>query len=184
MKYFLLMVAASLGLFSCNRPDPAKHRAERQARMDSLKTELLQADVSFSKLSEQKGRNAAFLEYANENATMLRPFSMPVTGMDTIRQLFKVHPDSEYVLTWVPIRADVARSGDLGFTYGTYSLAIKNINEKEEGTYCTIWKRDKDQKWKFILDTGNEGLSTQDKAEDAKIKAEEKVELKKEGKKK
>ena len=64
------MVAASLGLLSCNSPDPAKHRAERQAHMDSLKTELLQADISFSKLSEEKGRNAAFLEYANENETL------------------------------------------------------------------------------------------------------------------
>jgi hypothetical protein len=43
----------------------------------------------------------------------------------------------------------------------------------EEGTYCTVWKKDKDKKWKFVLDTGNEGLKPAEKAADMKIDAEE-----------
>ena len=27
-----------------------------------------------------------------------------------------------------------------------------------EGTYVTIWKKDADGNWKFVLDTGNQGL--------------------------
>ena len=88
-----------------------------------------------------------------------------------------------YTLTWVPIKADVARSGELGFTYGTYLLTIKNIG-KEEGTYCTIWKKDKNHSWKFVLDTGNEGLNANDESADKEIKAEVKQEQKMEAKKK
>jgi ketosteroid isomerase-like protein len=27
-----------------------------------------------------------------------------------------------------------------------------------QGTYTTFWKKDKKGKWKFVLDTGNDGL--------------------------
>lgn len=175
MKYLFLLTVAVIGLGSCNQqPQPMSHEA-RKARLDSLRNDLLQTDLAFSQLSEQKGRNAAFIAYASEHATMLRPNNMPVTGRDTIVSLFNAHPDSIYSLTWVPIRADVARSGELGFTYGTYSLKIKGMGN-EEGTYCTIWKKDKNHSWKFILDTGNEGLSPQDEAKDDVIKAEQKKE--------
>jgi ketosteroid isomerase-like protein len=75
----------------------------------------------------------------------------------------------------VPIKADVGRSGDLGYTYGTYHVEIKGIGT-EEGTYCTVWQRDKEHGWKFVLDTGNEGLNMADKAEGKIIKAEQKKE--------
>jgi ketosteroid isomerase-like protein len=170
----LFFLAACVVLFSCNNrnEDPAKRHEAMKQRMDSLRSDLLQADISFSQLSEQKGRNIAFAEFAAENATVLRPYSMPVSGKDSIIKLLEAHPDSNYKLTWVPIRAEVAHSGEMGFTYGTYALVIKNVGH-EEGTYCTVWKKDKDKKWKFVLDTGNEGLKPAEKAADMKIDAEE-----------
>jgi ketosteroid isomerase-like protein len=183
MKYYILIIVAVIALNSCNQQAPAPSHEAMKARMDSLRNDLLQTDLSFSQLSEQKGRNAAFIAFAAEHATMLRPYSMPVTGKDSIISRFSAHPDSMYALTWVPIKADVARSGELGFTYGTYQLVIKNIG-KEEGTYCTVWKKDKNHAWKFVMDTGNEGLNLNDESADKEIKAEVKKEEKKEGKKK
>jgi ketosteroid isomerase-like protein len=185
MKYsVLLLVVAVVTFSSCNQqgPPPPSHEAMK-ARMDSLRNDLLQTDLSFSQLSEQKGRNAAFIAFAAEHATMLRPYSMPLTGKDSLISRFSAHPDTAYTLTWVPVKADVARSGELGFTYGTYQLIIKNIG-KEEGTYCTVWKKDKNHSWKFILDTGNEGLNAGDESADKEIKAEVKQEQQKEAKKK
>jgi ketosteroid isomerase-like protein len=183
---FLILALLATGFTACNNNNsdgrPRLSKEEMAARMDSLRTDLLKTDLAFSELSEQKGRNQAFISYAAENATFLRPYSMPVTGKDTITNLFNSHPDSAYTLTWVPIRADVGRSGDLGFTYGTYSLNIKNIGH-EEGTYCTVWKKDKEHNWKFVLDTGNEGLKSDEVATDKAIKAEVKKEQKAGGKK-
>jgi ketosteroid isomerase-like protein len=170
---FLLLVMLAAGFTACNN-NTGRHHLSKEAmyaRMDSLRGDLLKTDLAFAELSEQKGRNQAFIAYAAENATFLRPYSMPVTGRDTIINLFKEHPDTGYTLTWVPIRADVARSGDLGFTYGTYSLDVKNIG-KEEGTYCTVWKKDKDHNWKFVLDTGNSGLKPEEQAQNKAIRAE------------
>jgi ketosteroid isomerase-like protein len=179
MKYSFLVIAAAIILSSCNQTEKAPNPEARKARLDSLNNDLFQTDLAFSQLSEQKGRNAAFIAYADENATMLRPFSMPINGKDSIVKLFGAHPDSVYTLSWKPTRANVARSGELGFTYGTYSLSIKNTG-KEEGTYCTVWKKDKNHSWKFVLDTGNEGLNTDDKAVDKEVKSErDKLEKKK-----
>jgi len=177
MKYFIFSLVVVTALASCNQPNGHRSPEAMKARLDSLKNELLQTDIAFSQLCEEKGRNVAFIEYAADDATVLRPFSMPVTGRDSIASLLKQHPDSLYSLKWLPIRSDVARSGDIGYTYGTYTVDVKNIG-KEEGTYCTVWKREKGKSWKFVMDTGNEGLSAADKTMDKKIDAKEKKEEK------
>ena len=104
---------------------------------------------------------------------------MPVTGHDSIMSMLNAYPDSFYHLTWKPISSDVAKSGEIGFTYGTYRLDIKGAGQ-EEGTYCTVWHKDGSGKWKYILDTGNQGLSTSEKAKNKSIDAKRP----KEGKKK
>ena len=165
--YFSVLLI--LFLAACNQKHRASWRdltpAQRAARMDSLKNDLLHTDIAFSQLSEEKGRNAAFIEYADSDATMLRSFSMPVKGKDSVINLFKAHPDSTIKLSWIPIYADVAHSGDLGYTYGTYSITL-NGTDTHGGTYCTIWKKDGTGKWKFLLGTGNHGLKAEDKKEE------------------
>lgn len=170
MKKLLFLAIVASALSACG--DKGQHGHHRTAQqMDSLRTDLLNADIAFSKLSEEKGRNAAFTEYAADNATMLRPLSRPVTGRDAITKLISKYPDSLYKLTWVPISSDVARSGEIGFTYGTYTLDIKG-GDHEEGTYSTVWHKDTTNAWKYILETSNAGLSPSDKVEDAKVDAE------------
>ena len=60
-------------------------------------------------------------------------------------------------LTWKPDGGEIATSGDLGFTYGIYKLEMKDTVLK--GTYVSIWKKQTDGKWKFVLDSGNEGIA-------------------------
>jgi ketosteroid isomerase-like protein len=53
----------------------------------------------------------------------------------------------------------VALSGELGYTYGIYEVRSRGgIKTIGEGTYVTIWKKDRQGNWKFVLDAGNEGL--------------------------
>jgi ketosteroid isomerase-like protein len=174
MKNIILILAVAMALSSCT--DKGKTAAcftITKEVMDSLRGDLMKTDIAFSEMSEQKGQNVAFAEYAADNATILRPYSMPVTGKDSIMHMFSAHPDSTRKLTWTPSASDVAISGEIGFTYGTYIL-LRNGKEKEEGTYCTVWHKNKDKKWKFLVDTGNEGLNAADKAEDmAEEKAKE-----------
>jgi hypothetical protein len=169
MKHTALAAFLAAIIFSsCNQKmDSSKHQEMVAARMDSAQKELLQTDIDFSKMSQDKGRAAAFIAYADSNVTILRPNSMPVTGLDNLTGYINSHSDSEHVLTWIPLRAEVSRSADFGFTYGTYSEDL-NGKGKSEGTYCTVWKKGKDNKWKYVLDTGNPGLASADKEDGSK----------------
>lgn len=160
MKYLLLAVIAACICASCNQQTQRPHltEAQRAARMDSLRSDLLKTDLAFSELTEKKGRNAGYSEYADSSATLLRPWNKPLTGKNSIMNLLAGTVDTGIALSWLPVRADVARSGDIGYTYGTYVIESSNT-DRTGGTYCTIWKKDSNKKWKFVVITGNDGLT-------------------------
>ncbi len=160
MKGILFITALAICFCSCNQKPGGHHHLDKKAlvaRQDSLKDDLLKTDLAFSQLSDEKGRNTAFLAYADSGATMLRKFSPPTTGVDAIAKLLAQFPDTDYKLTWLPVACDVALSGDLGYTYGTYTIESKGTDQFG-GTYCTVWKRSKTNGWKFLLSSGNDGV--------------------------
>ena len=119
---------------------------------------LMDADRAFSKMSEEKGMKNAFIEYIDSNGVLLRPGHMPIVGANAIDYLIQLN-DSGYSLRWEPHKAVIAKSGELGYTYGVYALHPGSKDTTLYGTYTSIWKKQNDGKWKFVLDTGNEGLS-------------------------
>jgi ketosteroid isomerase-like protein len=118
--------------------------------------ELFAADRKFSAMSVEKGFPAAFTEFAHENGVILRENSRPIVGKTTIANLYAKADTAGVHFTWDPLAGDIANSGDLGYTYGTYTF--KKDTVLEQGTYVSIWKKDNDGNWKYVLDTGNEGL--------------------------
>ncbi len=61
-------------------------------------------------------------------------------------------------LSWEPKKAEVAKSGELGWTWGTFELHTKDAEGKpvvRYGKYVNIWRKQKDGAWKVILDMGN-----------------------------
>jgi len=139
-----------LSLNSCRPPvDPA-----------GPANELLEVDRAFSLHSASVGANTAFLDYVDDSAVLLRANRYPVVGVEEIVKIFD-KPDTGFILTWEPSFAMVAESGELGYTYGIYKTEIKSQTGEpviNQGTYVTIWRKDENGKWKFVLDTGNPGL--------------------------
>jgi ketosteroid isomerase-like protein len=120
--------------------------------------EVIQADKDFSALSQQQGMKKAFLSYMDSNAVMLSANHIPVVGNELAKH-YSEQNDTNIILTWEPLNGSIARSGDLGYTYGVYTLKLKSGDTTaHQGTYTTIWKKQNNGAWKFVLDTGNEGL--------------------------
>ena len=114
--------------------------------------ELLSADAAFAALSVARGARAAFLAFAAEEAVTLGgggPAPMN-HGRDAIAAMFADFP-ADAVLDWAPVAAEVAGSGDLGCTVGEASVTPQRSYSK----YLTIWKRQRDGAWKFVVDGGN-----------------------------
>jgi ketosteroid isomerase-like protein len=133
---------------------------EGTKRHERKVAELMQIDREFARLSVEVGANKSFLTYIDDSCVLLRPNRYPVIGRKKIEEIFS-KPDTSFTLNWKPLRADIAESGDLGYTYGIYTVEMDSPEGKsvtKEGTYVTVWKKDKNGKWKFVLDTGNQGL--------------------------
>lgn len=120
---------------------------------------LLQTDKAFSDMSVEKGMKAAFIEYIDSNGVLLKPNQLPIVGANAIDYLIEQN-DTGYTLNWQPQYAFVASSADLGYTYGIYALHPNNIDTVIYGTYVSIWQKQGDGKWKFVLDSRNEGIDS------------------------
>lgn len=120
------------------------------------KDKLKETDRVFSNFCLENGMKKAFYEFADENAVMLRDNSYPIVGKERIKELLANKNDTLFSFWWEPIGADVAKSGELGYTFGTYKLQVKD--SLFEGTYVSIWKKDQHGAWKYVLDSGNDGL--------------------------
>lgn len=123
------------------------------------KIELLKTDEAFSEMSVQKGMKVAFLEYIDSNGVLLKPNHLPIVGANAIDYIIE-QDDVSYTLNWQPHNAFVSKSADLGYTYGVYALHPSSVDTIIYGTYVSIWKKQNDGKWKFVLDSGNEGIDS------------------------
>jgi ketosteroid isomerase-like protein len=125
--------------------------------------QLLKADRDFSALSVREGMHKAFLEYVADSGVILRDNSYPLEGRKAISDLFAGRSDSSFILTWEPAYEKIALSGELGYTYGYFTSRIKATGEESKGTYLTIWQKQPDGRWKFVMDTGTDGLPDRSK---------------------
>ncbi len=131
--------------------------------VDSSKSalELMRIDSAFSAYSVKNGINDAFINYISDDGVLLRPKHNPIVGKDSVVKLLSNKKTSNMSMQWKPSDAYVAKSGELGYTYGVYELSgtgPKGNPIRSSGTYVSIWKKDAAGNWKLALDSGNEGL--------------------------
>jgi len=122
--------------------------------------ELMAVDRDFARLSLEIGAHESFLAYIDDSCVLLRPNRQPVIGRKKIEEMYS-KPDTSFILKWEPLFAEIAESGDLGYTYGIYTVEMdspEGNSVTRDGTYVTIWRKDANGNWKFVLDTGNQGL--------------------------
>jgi len=119
---------------------------------------LMQTDRDFSAMSVKEGMFKAFLFYVADSGVFLRNNSYPEIGKERLRQRFSGKSDTSFILTWEPVFEKIAESGDLGYTYGIHTNTTKATGAETKGTYVTIWQKQPDGSWKFVLDTGTQGL--------------------------
>ena len=108
------------------------------------------ADEQWSKVAAAKDLDKTVSFYADD-AVVLPPNQAAVTTKDGIRNLWKGFLDSLTDINWKTTRAEMAKSGDMGFLIGTYEMTMKD-GTKDKGKYCEVWKKQADGKWKVSTD--------------------------------
>jgi ketosteroid isomerase-like protein len=115
---------------------------------------LITTDQAFSRMSTEKGLNAAFIFYAADSTVIMRDGKLPIIGKNEMTRIYMARPDTGMILKWNPVRADISQSDDLGYTFGDWELYLKDKDTTLYGNYVSVWKKQADGSWKFILDTG------------------------------
>ena len=120
---------------------------------------LRKLEADFAKAVAEHGHDA-FVSYFAEDGVELEDGG-GIKTKDDMRKESAWPPD--FSLTWAPVKAEMADSGDLGYTYGNYQLKNKDKDGKfvtRYGKYASIWKKQKNGSWKVVLDMGNSSPAT------------------------
>ena len=82
---------------------------------------------------------------------------LPIVAANAIDYITQQN-DNTYTLSWDPHRAEIAESGEMGYTYGIYLIRPKAMDTSIYGTYTNFWKKNALGKWRLMMNSYNEGI--------------------------
>ncbi len=145
MKTLFILMIGILLIASCDKP----------INKDEVKKEIFDTEKAVEKMAVEKGVPEAFYYYADENAAIRRENDTLIVGKENVRIYYEKKETENTTVNWTPDFIDVADCGTLGYTYGKYIWKIKNTNgevAEYKGVFHTVWKKQKDNSWKFVWD--------------------------------
>jgi hypothetical protein len=141
MKIVTYVGLMALLITGCNSPvsdhNPASFLHDGSA--------VFETDKAFNTYCKMHGRSEAFIAFADSAAIL-----------SEITAFYSNKNDKTNNLSWEPECG--LRSGNLGYTFGWWKFKAKtaaNTDTVYQGNYITVWKQQKDGKWKFVFDGGN-----------------------------
>jgi len=131
-------------------------------KIDKKTKEVVNTEHSFAKYSLENGAPAAFYHFIADTGIALGAGGPPRTketyAKITAAQKEKKTNTPKTTLEWEPVFSYAAASGDLAYNYGPYkytAVDAKGIQQTGYGYFVTVWKKQPDNSWKFVLDAGN-----------------------------
>jgi ketosteroid isomerase-like protein len=105
---------------------------------------VVAAERAFAADGVAMGVKDSFLKHSAPDAIVLNP------EPQLAKAVFGAASQDGPKLVWWPLWAGVAKSGDLGFTTGPYT-----VNDKPGAWYFTVWAKQADGSWKWLFDGGS-----------------------------
>jgi uncharacterized protein (TIGR02246 family) len=99
-----------------------------------------------------------FAAHYTDDASVLLPNAPIFNGRDAILGVLKpMLADANFALTFAATKIGVAKSGELAYTQGAYSMTVSDPKTKapvtEKGKYLTVYAKQPDGAWKAVEDT-------------------------------
>ena len=95
-----------------------------------------------------------FASYLSSEAMFYAPGAPAHRGAEAFKRAFgELSKIPGFSLTWTADKAEVASSGDMGYSTGTYTATFGGTSDK--GKYVTIWRKQSDGSWKVAEDMFN-----------------------------
>ncbi len=143
----LLMIFSLLFFISCqNNP--------KKVDKESSKAEIVRTEQDFASFAKEKGIAEAFGFFADSSAVIQRGNRL-IEGKDSVQAFYHSRIKPGTILEWAPDFVEVSTCGDLGYTYGKYTISVPDsIGQpvKSTGIFHTVWKKQPDGSWRFVWD--------------------------------
>lgn len=149
----LICLAVLLGFVTLGVAHKAPKNLTAQSGKSALQS-MVDAELAFAKMSEEQGTRPSFMAFIADDGILFRPRA--VKGKQWMSENPVPPSDMRPLLSWYPTFADIARAGDMGYTYGPweYKTDIRDAKPVAFGNFLTVWKRQADGSWKFAIDLG------------------------------
>ena len=150
----LLLIVSAFVAGSCAPSNAPDTRAAEEAAIRTL-------DEQWSATAGKNDLDATVGFYA-EDAVLLAPNAPIARDPKSIRESWAGLLGPNTAVSWKASKVEVAKSGELGYLYGTYQLSIKDPKGgpamNDTGKVVEVWKKQSDGKWKCIVDTYNSDI--------------------------
>jgi uncharacterized protein (TIGR02246 family) len=99
---------------------------------------------------------AKFTAVYAEDATVMMEGMADVSGKAAIKEAITgMMSDPNFALSFAADKVVVARSGDLAYETGTYTMTMSDAKKKpatQSGHYVVVWRKEADGSWKAVID--------------------------------
>ena len=150
----LFLITSVFLTTSCAPSAPVDNHAADAAAIQAL-------DEQWSATAARNDLEGTLAFYADD-AVLLPPNALIATDRKSIRESWAGLLGPNTAVSWKVSKVEAAKSGELGYLYGTYSLSIQDPKGgppvRDTGKLVEIWKKQTDGKWKCIVDTYNSDL--------------------------
>ncbi len=122
-----------------------------------LAADIAGTDQAFAAFASREGVCAAFIGFADQDAVVFRRTDFG-WGREAVRSAYAGCTPRDRA-TWAPVWSVSAASGDLGASVGEAVFAAREGDGSDlpstYSKYLTIWARQADGTWKWLLDAGS-----------------------------
>ncbi|PTX91502.1 nuclear transport factor 2 family protein [Opitutus sp. ER46] len=145
LSLLLAVLSAAVLAAAADKPDKEK-----------LKAEIAATEAAFSAMAQEKGLLAAFEHFAAPDVAFVATDPRQWRGPAAVREHLKNSPPG-LRLSWSALFVDVSDDGTLGYDYGRYESRLPGPDGQDSvrgGFFLTIWKRQPDGSWRYVMDHG------------------------------
>ena len=147
----LLLSLVTLAACTQQAPAPTPPPDTRAADEDAI-----HALVKVWSGAAQSKDPAKFTAVYAEDATVMMEGMADVSGKAAIKEAITgMMSDPNFALSFAADKVVVARSGDLAYETGTYTMTMSDAKKKpatQSGHYVVVWRKEADGSWKAFRD--------------------------------
>ena len=156
------LLLSSLPLSACTKPAGQAGGTTAEATTDTAAAIAAVKDVEMGMLAAFQAKDAAKLTSYYASDAMIATPGRTVKGTAAVTKANADDlADPGFSLAFVNDKTDVAASGDLAYTSGTFNVSYTDPKTKavvkQNGTYVTVYRKQADGSWKAVADIATPG---------------------------